>query len=154
MSEIILSSLLVCIASWCRLRKHEWSKHSEILIQVIFMRMQSSMIVLQRSHLYASILADAHLERMKLIWVGHLHYNWIDRLIKAIWNNLHTFVKADIMVINCKLSLQVCHKLLFLLFIHIWLWKELVNALAVEGRLVAFFNLHIFILLYKNKKKI
>ena len=99
------------------------------------MCVQSSMIVLEGSHLGPCVLSCAHLEIVKLIRVGNLDYDSGNGFFEASANDFKAIFNCEIVIVYAQLRFYVVKKLLFLVLRKISLLEKLIKSLAIQGRL-------------------
>ena len=84
---------------------HKRPQHTQILVQIVFIGMQVSMVVTDRSHLDSRELPHAHPELVCLFLVRHLHDDRVDVLVEARSDDFHTFVNSDVVIVLFQLGI-------------------------------------------------
>ena len=84
---------------------HKRPQHPQILVQIVFIGMQVSMVVTDRSHLDSRELAHAHPELVGLFQVRQLHDDRVDVLVEARSDDLHTFINSDVVIVLFQLGI-------------------------------------------------
>ena len=83
---------------------HKRPQHPQILVQIVFISMQVSMVVTDRSHLDPRELSHTHLELVGLLWVRHLHDDRVHVLVEAGGDQLHALIHSDVVVVLFQLG--------------------------------------------------
>ena len=84
---------------------HKRPQHPQILVQIVFIGMQVSMVVTDRSHLDPRELSHAHLELVGLLWVRHLHNDRVHVLVEACGDDFHALIHSDVVIVLFQLGI-------------------------------------------------